>query len=413
MKKFFVLLLVATLLLALPLTAWAAGSASLSGPKTVRAGDTITLTFKAGGGIYGGNGSISFDSSQLTLQKYSGSLGGSWAVEFSGNNFVFYDNSMASPIDGSKTIFKATFKVSASLKPGTEIKVSAKGVTVSDGNTDTNIGTRTYKVTLAEPLSGNANLKSLTVSNADISPQFAPGTTSYAASVPFATSKLDVKAEAEHPGASVKIGKTGLTAGGTTDVTVTVTAEDGTKKVYHIKTKRAQDPNYVESKVNTLNTLSAGGFPLSPAFDPERAAYAVYLPYETEGLVLDAEKTDKKSKVALPEITGIPVGETTYEIPVTAEDGTVRTYTLTVFRANVFEPGVQPTEPPTEPATEPETEPTTVPTTQPTVEPTEPAAAEKPDGTADISLWMLALLVIMGFCAGCITILVIPQARRK
>ena len=102
----------------IPFQSYAAGSASLSGPGTVRAGDTITLNFSAGGGIHGGNGSISYDSSQLTLQGYSGALGAPWAVEFSGNNFVFYDNSMESPINGTQTIFTASFQVSSSVKPG-------------------------------------------------------------------------------------------------------------------------------------------------------------------------------------------------------------------------------------------------------------------------------------------------------
>ena len=174
----------------IPLQAYAAGSASLSGPGTVRAGDTITLSFSAGGGIHGGNGTVSFDSNQLTLQGYSGALGAPWAVEFSGNNFVFYDNSMETPISGSKIIFTATFHVSASVKPGTNITVSATGVTLSDGNSDSGIGTCSYSITVAPPLSDNANLKSLTVSNASISPAFSAGTTTYSASVPFSSYSL-------------------------------------------------------------------------------------------------------------------------------------------------------------------------------------------------------------------------------
>ena len=78
--------------------ALAAGNAYLSGPGTVRAGDTITVSFCAGGGIFGGSGSISYDSAQLTLNGCSASIGGSWDVEFSGNNFVFYDNGLSSTV---------------------------------------------------------------------------------------------------------------------------------------------------------------------------------------------------------------------------------------------------------------------------------------------------------------------------
>lgn len=421
MKKFFALALIAVLLLALPVQAWAAGSASVSGPDVVRAGDTITVSFVAGGGIYGGSGAVSFDSSQLTLQSYSASVSSPWAVEFAGNSFVFYDNSMACPISGSKTIFKATFKVAASVKPGTTVTVSVTGVKLSDGTSDTNIGTRSYSVTIAEPLSNNANLKSLTVSNAAISPGFSAGTTSYTASVPYSTSKLEVTAEAEHAGATVTVGNTALTPGGTTDVTVTVKAEDGTTKVYHIKTKRAQDPNYVASTVNTLSALAVENFQISPAFTPDRTAYAVYLPYETESLVLSTELTDKKADVALPDLASIPVGETTYEIPVTAENGDVLVYTLTVFRAEVFDPNAEPTEP-TEPETEPTTEPTTEPATEATTEPatepttqptTEPVAGEEEGPSFGIDFWLWILILIMAYCAGCITMLLIPKARKS
>ena len=71
LKKLLSFLIAVILLLGMIPTALAAGSASMSGPSTVRAGDTITVSFSAGGGILGGSGSISFDSSVLTLQKYS------------------------------------------------------------------------------------------------------------------------------------------------------------------------------------------------------------------------------------------------------------------------------------------------------------------------------------------------------
>ena len=152
MKKILSFLLVLVLLCGTVPAVSAAGSASMSGPSTVRAGDTITVSFSAGGGILGGSGSISFDSSVLTLQKYSQKIGGSWVVEFSGNNFVFYDNAMNSPIDSKKVIFTATFKVNSNVAEGTAITVQAKGVTLSDGKQDTSAGSPSYKATIAPPL---------------------------------------------------------------------------------------------------------------------------------------------------------------------------------------------------------------------------------------------------------------------
>ena len=81
MKKFFSLLCLTVFLLSFAAVGVrAAGSVSLSGPSTVRAGDSITVTFYAGGGIYGGNGTVVYDGALLTLQGYTPQVGGSWAV---------------------------------------------------------------------------------------------------------------------------------------------------------------------------------------------------------------------------------------------------------------------------------------------------------------------------------------------
>ena len=134
-----------TLLLCLSLlsiTAFAAGeSASLTGPGTVRAGDTITLTLNLkGNGIFGASGTLSYDSSQLTLLSVSQSIGGGWVVEFNGNNFAAYDNNLTSPINGSATLFTATFRVN-DVAAGTGISVSCQNVKATDGNAAANLGT--------------------------------------------------------------------------------------------------------------------------------------------------------------------------------------------------------------------------------------------------------------------------------
>ena len=155
LKKVISLLIVIALLACFVPAVSAAGSASMSGPSVVRAGDTITVSFSAGGGIYGGSGSVSYDSSQLTLQGYSQAVGGSWAVEFNGNSFVFYDNSMASPLSSSTTIFTATFAVKPGVATGASVSVTASGVTLSDGQQDIGAGSPSRSTTIAAPLSGN------------------------------------------------------------------------------------------------------------------------------------------------------------------------------------------------------------------------------------------------------------------
>lgn len=365
MRKILCCLLILVLLLGTVPVALAAGSASLGGPDTVRAGDTVTLIFYAGGGILGGSGDMRYDSSQLTLQSYTTAIGGSWRVEFTGNRFLFYDDSMLSPINGSAAIFKATFTVNQNLQPGTEITVSASGVTLSDGERDFGAGSPAYRATIAPPLSDNCNLASMTVANASISPGFSPSVTSYTTSVPFTTGTLQLHAEAEHEGAKVAIGSTALTPGATTTVTVTVTAENGKTKTYTIRATRDQDPNYVPSSNADLSALSIEGFPLSPGFDALVQQYYLWLPYETETVNIAAEAADSKSELSIaPQPELIPGKAVNMAITVTAENGTQKVYTLTLFRGPAHEDmedflsgKVELPPPETEPETIPETQP--------------------------------------------------------
>lgn len=416
MKRSLCLLLVVVMLVGLAPAVMAAGSAYMSGPDVVRAGDTIKVSFAAGGGIYGGSGTLSYDSSILTLQGCSAAIGGSWAVEFNGNKFVFYDNSMSSPINNS-VIFTATFLVSASVAEGTKISVSASGVTLSDGDKDMPMGTVTYSTTIAKPLSTDCSLAAMTVSNAKISPAFSPDVLNYSASVPFTTSSLKVDAKAAHSGAKVKVENTALAAGNTTSVKVTVTAESGATKTYVIRVTRAQDPNYVPSDNADLKTLSVDGYTLSPVFAPEQTQYYVWLPYEAESVTVKATVADKKAKLEIGKLSELIPGQgNDVLVTVTAENGDKQVYTVTVVRAPAHDkvkdflmgtpeptqptvPETEPTEEPTvEPTTEPTVAPTTVPATQPATDPTEPMTGTQTLGP------VLTLPLLLAIAAGCILV---------
>ena len=422
MKKIILVVLAALLIVSLVPFALAAGSASLSGPGTVRAGDTITLTFSAGGGIYGGSGSLSYDASQLTLEGHSVHIGGSWAVEFGGERFVFYDNSMKSPIDGTTKIFSVTFKVSDTLAPGTQISVTASGVKLSDGKQDTSVGSASYSVTLAEPLSGNCNLASLSAAEVTLSPAFSPDVTKYSASVPFSVSKLTVSAQAEHGNAKVSVENPSLWAGDTTVIKVTVTAETGAQKEYKIYVARAQDPNYVPSNDAALKELQVEGFLLSPGFDPAVKQYYVWLPYEAEEISLSAASADNKAAFQIGAYEQlIPGAGTNIPVTVTAEDGTEKVYTVTVVRApehekvedllaRWLEEEVQDVPEQTEPVpTEPVTEPSE-PATEPP-EPTEPAPAIPETPRISGFVW---LLFVAGIVIGAgVTALILLLKKKK
>lgn len=414
MKKIVSLLTVFILCIAmmLPMTVSAASaSASLTGPGTVRAGDTITLSFNLNGsGIFGASGTLSYDSNQVSLSKTTQKIGSPWAVEFNGNNFVAYDNNLSNPINGNKTLFTVTFKVN-SVAPGTNIKISYTGITASDGSADANIGTVTYSTTVAAPLSMDNNLASLNVSNATISPGFSAGTTSYTASVPFEVSKLNISATAADGKAKVSISSPTLTPNGTTKVKITVTAENGDTKTYTISVTRAQDPNYQPSSNNKLSSITVEGFLLSPVFSADNTQYVVWLPYETTRVKISGTAEDSKASVEVVGGSELEAGkDNPVKVICTAENGDKKEYIVVVKRAAAHGEEVPPistkpveTVPPT--TTKPaETIPPTTTAAETTIPATQPASTSTiaPEVTPEggIAWWWLIVAFAVGAIGG-------------
>ena len=370
----------------------ASASATLSGPDTVRAGDTITLTFKLNGkNVFGASGTLSYDSSVLELKGTEQKIKSPWVVEFNGDTFVAYDNNLSNPINKNTDVFTVKFKVKSNVAVGTKITVSYTGVTASDGTADANIGKVTYTCTIAAPKSTENTLSGLTVSNATISPAFSADVTSYTAEVPFEISKLDIKATAKDSKAKVSIDNPELVPGGTTKVTVTVTAESGDKKTYTISVKRGQDPNYVPSGVNDLASIVVDGYVLSPVFSADNQSYVIWLPYETESVVVSGVAAHNLATVEVIGGENLVAGaDNEIQVICTAENGEKKVYTVIAKRAATH--GEQPSEPtqPSEPSIPSEpTEPTKPAETQP--KPTEPKPIE-PAPAGGIELWVLILV---------------------
>ena len=381
-----VFLLLCVTLFAAPVSA-AAASATLTGPGTIRAGDTITLTLNINGsGIYGASGTLNYNSSQLTLVSSNQKIENGWKVEFNGNNFLAIDENLAKPIKSSTALLTVTFKVNSNLAVGTAVTASYTNLTVTDGNSDTNVATATYSKVLAAPMSTDNTLKDLTVSNATISPTFSANTTNYTAEVPFEVSKLNVSATANNSKAKVQVNSPNLTPNGTTNVTVTVTAENGSKKTYTISVKRAQDPNYVASDNNSLSGITVDGFLLSPVFSAENTKYIIWLPYETENVTIGGTAADSKASVTIEGGSELKAGQDN-EIKVicTAENGTQKVYTVIAKRATAHDGSVEPTVEPTEP-------------NNPVTTPTDPQEPSETIQNGGIQWWML--LVVGIACLG-------------
>ena len=337
MKKIIaVILSTIMLVMMLPISAFAA-SGSMSGPSSARAGETISVTFKVSGGNFSGySGTLSYDSSVLTLVSASSNLGGSWAFSRNGNNIVAYDTTGNSSVSGS--LFTVKFKVNSGVATGSAMKVGFNG-TVSDG-TDYAVSGN-YSGTVAAPLSNDATLSNLVVGNATLSPAFNPNTTNYSCgTVTFDVAKLSVSATANASGAKISVNGSNLSVGKNT-VRIVVTAPSGAQKTYTITVTRQQDPNYKPSNNTNLSgiTLSAGT--LSPEYAVDVKEYVVYVPFETGKITIDGAAADPKAKGVVGVTDAeLQEGDNKFEIKCTAEDDSEGVYIIHVVRMPEFKAGM-------------------------------------------------------------------------
>lgn len=136
-----------------------------------------------------------------------------------------------------------------------------------------------------------------------------------------------------------------------------------------------------KSNVNTLKSLEISPGTLSPAFTPERTNYSVSVEGGISKITVSAVPTDSKVKsVNVNGSKSLEVGTNYISVVVTAENGDVKTYTLTVTVAAAT-PG--PTATP-EPTPTPEATPTPSPTPSPTPEPTPPVQVNLPAGSFEV-----------------------------
>ncbi|MDD4591848.1 MAG: cadherin-like beta sandwich domain-containing protein [Parabacteroides sp.] len=350
MKKHLIAVFGAFILLFFTLSflpAWAAGTVNVSlsaNPSTARPGDVVTVSVNlkgvsGAGGVAAGGVTITYDTSRLTYQ--SATIGGGKPaadldISASGSTvkLLYLDNTGGSNGFSSDTVMATVkFKVN-NVSPG-----SAAFTVTAEGFGDKRAASITANasgttLSIAEPLSGNADLASLAVSNATISPTFSKGTTSYTASVPYGVSKLDVQAAAEDSGAKANVNSPNLTPGGTTNVTVTVTAANGSKKTYTIKVTREKDPNYKASSNNTLSSITVDGFLLSPGFKGDVTSYVIWLPYETSSVKFSGKAADDKASVEVVGGENLAAGQDNpVKIICIAEDGSKKEYNVIAKRA--------------------------------------------------------------------------------
>ena len=86
------------------------------------------------------------------------------------------------------------------------------------------------------------------------------------------------------------------------------------------------------SSDNTLSSLKIAQAALSPAFSSNQLTYTATVPYEVERVALTAQTTFPGATKVIRGTSDLEVGENIITVTVTAEDGAVREYRITLVR---------------------------------------------------------------------------------
>jgi hypothetical protein len=210
---------------------------------------------------------------------------------------------------------------------------------------------KTYFLTVdREALSADNNLDALSVSPGTLDPPFSASTTQYTVEVATGVTSVGVTAAKSDPNAVISgdIPNGGqanipLDGPGTSkNVSVIVTAPNGTSKTYSITVHRLAPST--DSNLSNL-TVSAGT--LNPGFAAGTLNYTVTVPASVDSLTVTATKSDTNSVMSSSGSVIAPAGVSTgsvssslglgattlFTLTVTAQDGvSTRLYTINVFR---------------------------------------------------------------------------------
>ncbi|OUN32165.1 cadherin-like beta sandwich domain-containing protein [Massilimicrobiota sp. An80] len=96
-------------------------------------------------------------------------------------------------------------------------------------------------------------------------------------------------------------------------------------------TTTVQEPEVKKSSEKNLSSLSVSEGTLSPKFSSGTTTYKVDLTSETESLTISAKAKDSKAKVSGTGKKELKIGENNFTVTVTAEDGSKKTYTISVY----------------------------------------------------------------------------------
>lgn len=319
-----------------------ASSIAVSGASSASPGNTVNVS--VGGSFTGrvnvtvsngyGNKSIWVENNTVTVPVTVGSSGTTTITAVSDDGTSDSNGNNLGVIRGSKSI--QIVQPTPAPAP-TPTPTTPSNNTNTNSNSATKTATKSTSSSTTSTKSRNAYLSKLQINQEGLTPNFNKNKTSYAVTVGENVNDLKVTAVAEDSKSKVAIsGNTGL-KNGDNKVYITVTAQDGTKKVYTITVTKTGDANKSNSYLQNLIVENAT---LSPEFSKEIFEYdcgTVGKSVETLKILAFGENENVKI-----DITGndkLSEGDNKIIVKVTSEDGTTtKEYVITVKKnSNIVE----------------------------------------------------------------------------
>ena len=243
-------------------------------------------------------------------------------------NFTSANKTMYATGDINLRSSWSTSSAATKIKKGTELTVTATSTKTVNGyvwyRVSYNGQTKYVASSLLtavkpedETKSNNSNLKALSIEGTTIFPTFSPNVTSYTVQVAKDIQQLNVNAVAEDEKATISIKGNEQLKEGENLITVSVSAEDGTVKIYEINVERLPE----ETKVLGLKTLKIDGTDIDKRFKTEVYNYEIKVEEDVSKLKIEAIPNEETAIVEILGNDEIVEGENIITIMVSSQGG--------------------------------------------------------------------------------------------
>lgn len=229
-----------------------------------------------------------------------------------------------------------TVRATAQSEGSAYITISSVDTSSASTGEQVNVSTGvniTSKAIVVDTRSSNNYLSTLKVEGYNLSPEFNSNTTNYSLTVKSDVNEISLSAyPADLKATTVVNGNLDLVSG-ENNVTVTVTAENGYKRVYTITVTKEKNPEDIDV---TVEDIIIGNAKLKGSFNPE------LLEYMCDDITADVDKLDISVKTKIPdlkyEITGndeLKQGINHIKIKIISRDGSEsKEYKIIVYKTD-------------------------------------------------------------------------------